>query len=71
LKAIFEFQLPEDQTDFNSMSKHGDLYGAVWDYLQWMRSELKHKNPESVDLEKCQKKIWECLDAYQVSELFV
>ena len=42
MKAILEFNLPEDQDEFNLATKSTDLQSALWEMNQWLRSQTKH-----------------------------
>jgi|694.fasta_scaffold02549_52 hypothetical protein len=42
MKAIFEFNLPEDQEEFEIYRNSTRLYIAVEDFKNWLRSEIKH-----------------------------
>jgi hypothetical protein len=43
MKAILEFDLPEENTDFKSAINGHNYKNAVWDFDQMLRSEMKHK----------------------------
>ena len=42
MKAILEFNLPEDQDDFELAIKGGKWYSVVWDMDQWLRQQNKY-----------------------------
>lgn len=42
MKAILEFNLPEDQEYFYVASKATELYLSLWDLDQWLRTTIKH-----------------------------
>ena len=42
MKAILEFNLPEDQDDFELATKGGKWYSVVWDMDQWLRTQYKY-----------------------------
>ena len=46
MKAKLEFNLPEDQDDFELATKGGNWYSVVWDMDQWLRSQYKHMPDE-------------------------
>ena len=46
MKAILEFNLPEDQTDFYLATKGKDYWKVVWDLQQWLRQQYKHMPDE-------------------------
>jgi len=43
MKATLEFDLPEDNTDFQSAINGHNYKSAIWDFDQLLRSEMKHK----------------------------
>lgn len=48
MKAILEFNLPEDQDEFNRAVQGGDWRHVVWEVDQYLRSEIKYA-PEGTD----------------------
>jgi hypothetical protein len=42
MKAILEFNLPEEQTDFYLATKGKDWWKVCWDMEQWLRQQNKH-----------------------------
>jgi len=42
MKAIIEFNLPDDQDDFTFATKGLKYYLVLWDMDQWLRSKLKY-----------------------------
>lgn len=42
MKAILEFNLPEDEIEFQLATKATDLQSALWEMKQWLRSQTKH-----------------------------
>ena len=43
MKAVLEFDLPEENTDFKSAINGHNYKNAIWDFDQMLRSEMKHK----------------------------
>jgi hypothetical protein len=43
MKAVLEFDLPEDQDDFQSAINGNNYKSAIWDFDQLLRSEMKYK----------------------------
>jgi hypothetical protein len=43
MKAVLEFDLPEDNTDFQSAINGHNHKSAIWDFDQLLRSEMKYK----------------------------
>ena len=46
MKAILEYNLPEDQDDFELATKGSKWYGVVWDIDQWLRAQYKYMPDE-------------------------
>jgi hypothetical protein len=42
MKAILEFQLPEDQPEFNNAIKGGDWKHVCWQMDQYLRKRIKY-----------------------------
>ena len=42
MKAILEFDLPDDQEEFEIANRAMDYHSALWDIDQHMRTCLKH-----------------------------
>ena len=43
MKAVLEFNLPEDNRDFQSAINGSNYKDAIWDFDQLLRSEMKYK----------------------------
>jgi hypothetical protein len=43
MKAILEFDLPEENTDFQAAINGHNYNSAIWDFDQLLRSEMKYK----------------------------
>ena len=73
MKATLEFNLPEDQDDFELATKGSKWYTVAWDMDQWLRGQLKF--PENMNLsddgyevlEKCREQLREIINTYGVS----
>ena len=46
MKATLEFNLPEDQDDFELATKGGKWYSIVWEMDQWLRTQYKYMPDE-------------------------
>ena len=46
MKAILEFNLPEDNQEFELASKALKMYGTLWDFDVWLRTEIKYNDKE-------------------------
>lgn len=42
MKAVLEFQLPEDKDDFECASKANDLFLTIFDLDQFLRERIKY-----------------------------
>ena len=47
MKAILEFNLPEDQPEFNTAIKGSDWKHVCWEMEQWLRSQYKYMPDET------------------------
>jgi len=45
-KAILEFIFPDDEQEFRVASAAMDWCLTVWDFDQWLRSEIKYRNQD-------------------------
>jgi len=43
MKAVLEFDLPEDNTDFQAAINGHNYKSAIWDFDVLLRSEMKYK----------------------------
>lgn len=43
MKAVLEFNLPEDNKDFQDAINGHNYKDAIWDFDQLLRSEMKYK----------------------------
>ena len=43
MKAILEFNLPEENSDFQAAISGHNYKSAIWDFDQLLRSEMKYK----------------------------
>lgn len=50
MKAILEFNLPEDQPEFNNAIKGGDWKHVCWEMDQYLRRNIKYA-PDDVNEE--------------------
>lgn len=49
MKAVLEFNLPQDQTEFNNAIKGGDWKHICWQMDQYLRKELKYNDDRSLE----------------------
>ena len=60
MKAILEFNLPEDQNEYQMTNDASNMFNALWDMSQWLRKQTKHipDNMSDIELntlEKCRE----------------
>ena len=48
MKATLEFNLPDDQDDFNHATNAVNYYYALCEFDQWLRSEYKYNGKEEM-----------------------
>ena len=48
MKATLEFNLPEDQDDFNHATNSFNYYMALVEMDQWLRTEYKYNGKEEL-----------------------
>ena len=48
MKATLEFNLPDDQEDFNHATNGFNYYMALVEMDQWLRAEYKYNNNEEM-----------------------
>jgi hypothetical protein len=69
MKATLEFNLPDDQNEFDMAVQSGNMYAALWDISQelrtlWKYEELSEEEWKMVD--KIRNKFFEILDDSQI-----
>lgn len=60
MKAILEFNLPEDNQEFELTAKALKMFGTLWDFDVWLRTEIKYNNQEQY--EPVREKLRELMD---------
>jgi hypothetical protein len=62
MKAILEFELPEEKSDFDLAVQGADWFFVAWKMDQWLRGQIKHA-PEFMSddtykaFEQCREKL--------------
>jgi len=46
MKAILEFELPQDNQEFELATKASKMYCTLWELDQWLRGEIKYNGKE-------------------------
>jgi len=70
MKAILEFNLPEDKSDHYFAIHGADYWLAFQDLDNWLRGKLKYEEmseEESKALENCRATLHDCLDNRNVT----
>ena len=52
MKAILEFNLPEDNQEFKLAAKAQDWWNVCWQMDQWLRAQYKYMPDEKYSKEK-------------------
>jgi hypothetical protein len=66
MKAILEFNLPEDQTEYQMVNDASKIFSVIWDMNQWLRKKTKYcadnTNEDTYEaFEECREKLNELL----------
>ena len=66
MKAILEFELPEDKQDFNFATQGSDWWSVCWEMDQWLRGQMKHPAGDMSDdtyeaFQKCREQLRELI----------
>lgn len=70
MKAIIEFDLPEDSYEYNIVNNGSKYLSALFDYDQWLRSKLKYDDlpgQEFETIQKCREMLHEVLQENNVN----
>lgn len=62
MKAIIEFNLPEDQDEFDMFNQASFMHNVLWEMSQWLRSQTKYASDDASEdsiktYYKCQDKL--------------
>jgi molecular chaperone GrpE (heat shock protein) len=49
-KGILEFNLPEEQDEFELANNAGKYYSVIWDIDQYMRNQIKYASDDTPEL---------------------
>lgn len=52
MKAILEFNLPEDNQEFSLATKGSNWWNVCWDMDQWLRAKYKYMPDEEFSKDK-------------------
>jgi len=64
MKAILEFDLPEDISELKQMMEANDYNLVLLDFDQWLRNEIKYNNKN--ELQPVRDKLYTFLSSYGV-----
>lgn len=70
MKAIFEFNLPEDQREYEVMSQASKAQAFLWDFSQQLRSWYKygHQFKDADDaVDKIREEFYQLLNEHEVN----
>lgn len=69
MKATLKFNLPEDQADFDFAIQGSNMYSALWDISQELRTLYKYEELDEKEwamVERIRDKFYEILDQNQI-----
>lgn len=69
MKATLKFNLPEDQADFDFAIQGSNMYSALWDISQELRTLYKYEELDEKEwkmVERIRDKFYEILDENQI-----
>ena len=52
MKATIEYNLPDDQIEFELATSAHRMHSVLWDLDQWLRSKLKYQTEKMTDEEE-------------------
>ena len=52
MKAILEFDLPQDNQEFKLATKASDWWNVCWEMDKWLRTQYKYMSDEEYSKEK-------------------
>jgi hypothetical protein len=62
MRAKIEFQLPDEQVEFECAANGNKVVAVLWDIDQYLRAQQKHEGQESVKIERLRGIIRETLE---------
>lgn len=70
MKAVFEFNLPDDQHEYEVMTQANKMQSFLWDFSQQLRSWQKyHHDFKDADdaLDKIREEFYRLINAHEVN----
>jgi len=62
MKAILEYNLPEDEEMFDLSYKGPELKWAIDEFDEFLRQKIKYTDQKTIDLEEVRAKLWEIVN---------
>lgn len=69
MKATLEFNLPEEQEDFDLVNQARSLYLVIFELEDYLRDLTKYKNIETINVDDLRQKIVNLKLEYNIKEL--
>ena len=66
MRAVLEFQLPEEREDFEIATDGWRYRGVISDVLNQLRSKIKYTEETTIALDAVREMIWEYCREYEV-----
>ena len=69
MKVTIEFNLPDDEYEYRNSVKANEMYNALWDIKQELRSALKYGNLTEYEyktMESIRDRFFEILNGYEI-----
>ena len=71
MKAIIKFNLPDDQQEYDRANAASRLCSVLWEYDQWLRSEIKYNESEDSEIidgyQKARDKLYEVMSSEDIN----
>ena len=67
MKAILEFELPQDQEDHLTALNGAAWRDVVWDLSQLLRNQAKYTDKESIPIEEIRSELYTIIQAHGLS----
>ena len=74
MKAILEFDLPDDMIEFQTASNAGELVSAINDYINYLRGKTKYAPEDQKEditnaYEDAYTNFWEIMNAHEITNI--
>lgn len=64
MKALLEFNLPDDEREHYNAVNGSKAFSAMWDFDQWLRVEIKYQGEDSY--QRVREQFRSILDEYNL-----